>query len=104
MNYASTELQPDLRPLPSAQWCRVTNLAGAPAWAVDAHRAVSRLAELRAGWDGDDSPLCRKPPRPRPGVSLRNCSVTTNYHRHTLDRPSAVAWGSNGITDRENWT
>lgn len=66
MNYASTELQPDLRPLPSAQWCRVTNLAGAPAWAVDAHRAVSRLAELRAGWDGDDSP----PAGSRQGLGL----------------------------------
>lgn len=56
MNYASTELKPVFEPLPSAQWQRVTTLAGSPAWAVDAYRAISRLAELPSGWDTQASP------------------------------------------------
>jgi len=56
MNYTSTKLEPVSQPLESAQWYRVTTLAGSPAWAVDAYRAISRLAELPFGWDGQASP------------------------------------------------
>jgi len=44
------------QPLPSAQWSKVTTLSGSPAWLVDARRSISRIAELRQGWDGETSP------------------------------------------------
>jgi hypothetical protein len=43
-------------PLPSTQWSSVMPLWRSPAWLADTQRALSRLAELNAGWDGSGSP------------------------------------------------
>jgi hypothetical protein len=61
MNGAFAKAQVAAKPLPSPQWSPVTSLWGSPAWLTDADKAISRLENLRVGWDGEGGPA----PQPR---------------------------------------
>lgn len=55
--FAESRAKVSTRPYPSTQWSPVMQLSCSPAWLADARRSISRLTELRDGWDGGTSPM-----------------------------------------------